>query len=125
MIQTIRIERPGDLDPRGTRIFVGDNEIHNVRSVDLRIAVDEVPTTTIETVGFPSIDGEYNLEFNFTPRTVEEALRVLRTKKCRDCDHFVGGGDFGTCCDVKYDLCYEDTDVCIKFKPRTPEEETN
>ena len=125
MIQTIRIERPNkSIDPIGTRIFVGEAEIHNIKSVELRLAVDEVPTTTIETVGFPSIDGEYNLEFDFTPKTVEEALRVLITKKCCDCSHFIGGGDFGTCCNVKYELCYENTDVCTKFKLKASEEES-
>ena len=35
--------------------------------------------------------------------------------KCGDCIHFIGCGDFGLCCDIKYDLCYEETDACDKF----------
>lgn len=36
-------------------------------------------------------------------------------KTCEDCIHFLGFGDFGLCCEIKYDLCYEDTPACDDF----------
>ena len=37
-------------------------------------------------------------------------------KFCGNCKHFTGGGDFGTCCSLKYDLTYEDSEACDKFE---------
>ena len=34
---------------------------------------------------------------------------------CDKCKHFRGWGDWGLCCDVKYDLCYEQTPACELF----------
>lgn len=28
---------------------------------------------------------------------------------CATCTHFIGSGDWGLCCDLKYDLCYSCT----------------
>lgn len=28
---------------------------------------------------------------------------------CATCTHFIGSGDWGLCCDLKYDLCYSQT----------------
>lgn len=36
-------------------------------------------------------------------------------KTCKDCRFFEGLGDFGLCCDLRYDLCYEDTPACEEF----------
>lgn len=35
---------------------------------------------------------------------------------CKECSHFIGLGDWGLCCDLKYDLCYEDTPGCDRFE---------
>lgn len=32
--------------------------------------------------------------------------------KCRNCSHFLGMGDWSLCCDLRHDLCYEDTEAC-------------
>lgn len=37
-------------------------------------------------------------------------------KTCGQCNHFIGGGDWNLCCDLKYDLCYEDTEACDAFE---------
>lgn len=45
-------------------------------------------------------------------------------KTCKDCTHFIGGGDWNLCCDLSHDgypfgfLCYEDTPACEKFSPK-------
>lgn len=41
---------------------------------------------------------------------------------CVFCEHFIGGGDWNLCCDLKHEgypygfLCYEDTEACDRFK---------
>ena len=40
---------------------------------------------------------------------------------CGICKHFLGGGDFGTCCDQTYDLKYTDSKVCEKYSERKEE----
>lgn len=35
---------------------------------------------------------------------------------CIECKHFIGAGDFNLCCDLKYNLCYEDTESCELFE---------
>lgn len=37
-------------------------------------------------------------------------------RKCKNCKHFIGFGDFGLCCELDYGLWYED-DICEKWEP--------
>lgn len=41
---------------------------------------------------------------------------------CATCTHFIGSGDWGLCCDLKYDLCYSCTPKCnesiIRQRPK-------
>lgn len=37
---------------------------------------------------------------------------------CRECSHFLGGGDWNLCCDLKYDLTYETCRACDMFEER-------
>ena len=34
---------------------------------------------------------------------------------CATCTHFIGSGDWGLCCDLKYDLCYSCTPKCNEY----------
>jgi len=40
----------------------------------------------------------------------------MPNKTCVSCKHFIGGGDWNLCCDLKYDLCYEHTLACQKYE---------
>ena len=50
----------------------------------------------------------------------------MKDKKCKDCDNFMGGGDWNLCCKNPPEdqvgwcgfLCYEDTEACDNFKPK-------
>lgn len=55
----------------------------------------------------------------------KESVDKLKTEKkcysnnkCESCEHFLGLGDFGLCCDLRYELCYENTDACNDFSPK-------
>ena len=64
----------------GTECYIDGNKVNNVKSVDFRVAVDEVPTFTFETIGLPEIDMGGDIQFSFTPETVQQAAVVLRNE---------------------------------------------
>lgn len=64
----------------GTEYYIDGKKIKNVKSVDFRVAVDEVPHFTFETRGLPDIDMSGDIRFKFTPETVQQASVVLRNE---------------------------------------------
>lgn len=36
-------------------------------------------------------------------------------RTCESCDKFLGCGDWGLCCSIKYDLVYADTPACESY----------
>ena len=64
----------------GTEYYIDGKKIKNVRSVDFRVAVDEIPHFTFETIGLPDIDMSGDIRFKFTPETVQQAVIVLRNE---------------------------------------------
>ena len=64
----------------GTACYIDGKQIHGFRSVDFRVAVDEVPQFTFETLGLPEIDMPGDVQFSFTPETVKQAAVVLRNE---------------------------------------------
>lgn len=67
-------------DWRGTKCYIDGKKIERVKSVDFRVAVDEVPQFTFETIGLPEIDMSGDIRFKFTPETVQQASAVLRNE---------------------------------------------
>ncbi len=41
---------------------------------------------------------------------------TLPYNACGNCKHFLGGGDWNLCCDVKYDLVYEQSEACESYE---------
>lgn len=78
-MQRIRVVNPKD-SWQGTEYYINGQKISEVKSVDFRVAVDEVPTFIFETIGFPDIDMPGNVRFDFTPETVMDAVKVLRNE---------------------------------------------
>ena len=64
----------------GTESCIDGKKIPNVRSIDFRVAVDEAPQFTFETIGLPEIDMPGDVQFSFTPETVQHAAVVLRNE---------------------------------------------
>ena len=64
----------------GTEYYIDGKKINNVRSVDFRVAVDEFPQFTFETIGVPDIDMSGDIKFRFTLQTVQQASAVLRNE---------------------------------------------
>ena len=78
-IQRVKVVNPNG-DWCGTECYIDDKKIKNVKSVDFRVAVDEVPHFTFETMGLPDIDMSGDIRFKFTPETVQQASVVLRNE---------------------------------------------
>ena len=64
----------------GTTYYIDGKKIQNVRSVDFRVAVDEAPQFTFETIGLPEIDMPGDVQFSFTPEAVQQSAVVLRNE---------------------------------------------
>lgn len=64
----------------GTEYYIDGKKIERVKSVDFRVAVDEIPQFTFETMGLPDIDMSGDIRFRFTPETVQQAVMVLRNE---------------------------------------------
>ena len=67
-------------DSCGTECYIDDKKIKNVKSVDFRVAVDEVQQYTVETMGLPDSDMSGDIRFRFIPETVQQASIVLRNE---------------------------------------------
>ena len=64
----------------GTEYYIDGNKVNNVKSVDFRVAVDEIPKFTFETLGLPEIDMTGDVQFRFAPETVQQAAVVLQNE---------------------------------------------
>lgn len=71
-IQRVKVVNPNECW-LGTEYYIDGKKIKNVKSVDFRVAVDEVPRFTFETMGLPDIDMSGDIRFRFTPETVQQA----------------------------------------------------
>ena len=78
-MQRVKVVNPNE-SWLGTEYFIDGKKISNVRSVDFRVAVDEVPHFTFETLGLPDIDMHGDVQFRFAPETVQQAAVVLRNE---------------------------------------------
>lgn len=78
-IPRIKVVNPNE-SWMGTECYIDGKKIKNVKSVDFRVAVAEVPQFTFETMGLPDIDMGGDIKFRFTPETVQQAVVVLRNE---------------------------------------------
>ena len=76
-LSRVKIVNPKEKGWFGTEYYIDGKKIPNARSVDFRVAVDEAPQFTFETLGFPDIDMAGDVRFSFTPETVQQAAVVL------------------------------------------------
>lgn len=77
----------------GTKYYINGQKINKVKAVDFHVAVDEIPTFDFEMMGFPEIDMSGDIRFSFTPKTVEEAVSVLRNELLKHGDIYNGFRD--------------------------------
>lgn len=78
-MQRVKVVNPNE-SWRGTECYIDGNKVNNVKSVDFRVAVDEAPYFKFETLGLPDIDMHGDVQFRFTPETVQQAAVVLQNE---------------------------------------------
>ena len=78
----VKIYNPNGAGWIGTKYEIDGKKIENVKAVDFRVAVDEVPQFTFETYGLPDIEMNGEVRFQFTPKTIEEEAKVICESFC-------------------------------------------
>lgn len=74
----------------GTKVYIDDKQIKKVTGIDFHVGVNELPNFTFNTIGLPNIDSIGNINFAFTPETVQEAVIVLRNELLKHGDLYDG-----------------------------------
>ena len=72
------VRKPDSHNAYMGKVFVDNKEIQGVKAVNFKCAVDEVPQFTLEMFGMHDIDMSGQVLFAFTPKTVEDAAKVLQ-----------------------------------------------
>lgn len=74
----------------GTKDYIDDKLVEKVTGIDFHIEVNEIPYFTFNIIGLPDIDSVGNINFAFTPQTVQEAVIVLRNELLKHGDLYDG-----------------------------------
>lgn len=61
----------------GTKVYINDKKISGVTKASFKVGMDEVPTFTFETVSVPDIEMFGDVQFKFTPKTIQDSTKVL------------------------------------------------
>lgn len=77
-LSKIKIVNPNEKNQIGTQYFVNDTKIPNVRAIDFHASVYDCPIAIFEVSALPEIEMESRIAFSYAPRTVIEAVEVLR-----------------------------------------------
>ena len=117
----VKIVNPYGDGSLGTECYIDGKKIDNVRSVDFRVAVDEAPCFTFETIGVPDIDMRGDIKFRFTPETVQQAAVVLQNEMIANKDYrdaflksmYEFWKTRETCGDIEYDDFREASEMML------------
>lgn len=74
----VRIVNPEPYNWAGTKCLIDGKTIPRVKSVDFHVAVDEVPTFSLELMAKPDIQMEALAQISFTSQSITDAISVLR-----------------------------------------------
>lgn len=74
----VRIVNPEPYNWAGTKCLIDGKTIPRVKSVDFHVAVDEVPTFSLELMAEPDIQMEALAQISFTSQSITDAILVLR-----------------------------------------------
>lgn len=74
----VRIVNPEPYNWAGTKCLIDGKTIPRVKSVDFHVAVDEVPTFSLELMAEPDIQMETLAQISFTSQSITDAISVLR-----------------------------------------------
>ena len=73
-----------------TKCYIDNQKIEFIKAIDFHFSFDEIPTFDFEVMGMPDIDMLADVQFSFTPNTVDEAVKVLRNELLKKGDIYKG-----------------------------------
>lgn len=88
MLANVKIEQNEEKRPY-FRVYKDGKEITRVRHVDANFDVDEVPTVNVEIAGGLDFEGMADIHFDYSPKTVKEACKILREELFRHGDLYI------------------------------------
>lgn len=74
----------------GTECYINGRKITKVKSVDFHVRVGKNPEFDFEMDSMAEIDMFGDIRFSFTPKTVEQAIKVLRNELLKHTDFYNG-----------------------------------
>lgn len=74
----VKVVNPNPNEWMGTKCYIGNQEIHNVKAVDFHVAVDELPVFDFEMGGMPNIEMDCIANIMFSPQSITDAISILR-----------------------------------------------
>lgn len=77
-MQNVKIYNPVGDGSLGTQCEINGKRVEGVVGVDFHVSVDEAPRFVFEMKGMPDIEMNAEVQFCFTPKTVQEAATVIR-----------------------------------------------
>ena len=77
-MSVVKITNPNPYDWRGTECYIDGEKVPRVRSVNSRVAVDEIPVVEFEMVAVPDIEMECLAQISVTSQSITDAILVLR-----------------------------------------------
>ena len=72
------------------RVFVDGEKLKRVNHIDLNIDVAEVPQVNVGIVGGFDFEGMADIHFDYSPKTVKEACKILREELLKHGDLYDG-----------------------------------
>lgn len=73
-----------------TECYINDRKLERVVAANFYVSTGEIPTFDFEVMGMPDIDVLADVRFSFTPKTVDEAVKVLRNELLKHGDLYNG-----------------------------------
>ena len=89
MLTNVKIEQDKER-PIVHRVYKDGEKITRVRHVDANFDVDEVPTVNVEILGGLDFEGMADIHFDYSPKTVKEACKILRDELLKHGDLYNG-----------------------------------
>ena len=71
------------------RVYKDGQEITRVRHIDANFDVDEIPTVNVEIAGGLDFEGMADIHFDYSPKTVKEACKIMREELFRRGDLYI------------------------------------
>ena len=88
MLANVKIEQITEKRPY-FRVYKDGQKITRVRHIDANFDVDEVPTVNVEIVGGCDFEGMADIHFDYSPKTVKEACKILREELFKRGDLYI------------------------------------